>query len=392
VVGTVAGGGNGGTSAANYGQGGTGGSGPGGGGGGGGGYAASGGGGGGGGSGGGENTGNQGGNGGGPFAGTGGQCASGSSSNSGVNGGYLTAAGNGDVSTDASLEIGSGGGGGGSTTSGSYGGGGGGGGAGGGRIWLRAYTALTITASGSVVSQGSGGGQFGGPTFSSSYGGGGSGGGILLDSCTSITVAGTVDNRGRQANTLATANGGTVKLLYHDSVSVSGSIQTGRLFDAGPDSSSLQCNAEPTTPVLISPHAVDVGVPTPTGAASIGFLWTQCFDPEGFSITYELELAKDALFTDIEASQVDLSINETSQVIFLTGLPATKFWRVRARDLQGQEGAWSTTGTFRVVLDDGVNHGAKDCSISVGAMGVWLAPALLGFGLIGFGLRRRRKA
>ncbi|HTF56857.1 MAG TPA: hypothetical protein VK661_06460, partial [Planctomycetota bacterium] len=276
--------------------------------------------------------------------------------------------------------------------SGGYGGGGGGGGAGGGRIYLKGKVNLSISSTGSVLSQGSGGGQFGGPTFGSNYGGGGAGGGILLDCCTTITVAGTSNNQGRNANTLANANGGTVKFFYQDALQVTGTVQTGRLYDGGADSSGLNCNAPPTIPNIVAPNQVDVGVSVTGGEASITFQYTASTDPEGSSVTYEIDIAPDGTFTTIEKSVTGIQGTETTQLVSVPGLPLPKYWRVRARDLQGQESAWSSNATFRLVLEDGINHGAGDCSISVGAAGAWLASALLGIALLGFGLGRRRTA
>jgi len=390
-AGTAAGGGNGGTGGGAA-AGGAGGTGPGGGGGGAGGNAAAGGAGGGGGSGGAENTGNTGGNGGGQFGGAGSACVSANSTSNGGNGGYAAGAANGDNSVDHAVNIGSGGGGGGSTTNGSYGGGGGGGGAGGGRIILKAYVSLTVSASGNIQSQGSGGGQFGGPTFQSNFGGGGAGGGIILDCCTVIVVAGTINNQGRNANTLSSTNGGTVKFFYQNGLQVTGTVLTGRLFDGGADSSAQNCNAEPSTPTIIGPKDVDVSSNSDSGDAAFIFQWTVSIDPEGSSVTYEVDIARDAIFTDIEKSVVGIPTNETDQTVTLTGLPVTKYWRVRARDLQGQEGQWSSPAKFQIVLDDGKNHGAGDCSISVGSAGVWLASSVLGLALLAFGLGRRRAA
>jgi hypothetical protein len=279
----------------------------------------------------------------------------------------------------------SGGGGGGGR--GGYGGGGGGGG--GGRIWLRAFVSLTITSTGSVLSQGSGGGQFGAPTFQSNFGGGGAGGGIMLDCCSDITIAGTVDNRGRLANTLSTTNGGTLKLFHQDNVNNTGTVQTGRLYDGGQDSSSQLCNAAPSIPSIISPLDEDVSVKN-FGDVFIGFVWTESTDPEGSSVTYEVDIANVATFSTIEKSSTGITGTTSAQVITVSSLPVVKYWRVRARDAQGRESAWSSTSTIRLVLDDGINHGGGDCTISAGVGPGALMPAIFCAALLAFGLARRR--
>ena len=183
-----------------------------------------------------------------------------------------------------------------------------------------------------------------------------------------------------------------MKFFYQNGLNVTGTVLTGRLLDGGADSSAQNCNAEPTIPTIIGPKDVDVGASSDSGDVPILFQWTVSTDPEGSSVSYELDIARDAIFTDIEKSIVGIPTNESDQTITLTGLPVTKYWRVRARDFEGQEGQWSSPAKFQIVLDDGKNHGAGDCSISVGMAGVWISSALLGIGLLAFGLGRRRAA
>jgi hypothetical protein len=202
------------------------------GGGGGGGYSAGAGGGGGGGTGG-QNApaGNNGGNGGGTYFGAGGLGSTGNTPASGGNGGYLVAGGNGDVSTDTTLAIGSGGGGAGSSSNGGYGGGGGGGGAGAAKVSFFATTSATVGASAQIRLQGAQGGQSGGPTFQSYYGGGGGGGGLLFYCPGSVTLnsGAIVDNRGCLLQTPSTTNGGTIKIFY-GSLTNNATLTYGRLY------------------------------------------------------------------------------------------------------------------------------------------------------------------
>ena len=310
------------------GAGGVGGTGFGGGGGGGGGSSAAGGAGGGGGTGGKTAVWNNGGDGAGPFKGTAGPGTTGSSNavtNGGKDGGYAAASSNGDTSTDMSLSMGSGGGGGGASTSGSYGGGGGGGGAGGG--WVALISSGDVSILGSVTAIGGGGGKAGGGGGTTGGdGGGGAGGGILLFGL-KLTVSGTVDARGRTQNTLATANGGTIKIYYSSDQSASGNIQGGRIFK----------NGRPAMGDLLSPSNDG------TGTVRTEFSWAAARDPESDAITYNIQVSETSTFSPLIIDKQGLSQTQYTSETDLTG--AAFFWRVRAKDIVGY-GAWSATWKF----------------------------------------------
>ena len=169
-----------------------------------------------------------GGKGGGPAGGAGA-----SHPNGGSAGGYAAANGNGDLTTDASLRLGSGGGGGsgGVCCSATNGEGGGGGAAGGGAVRLGADSVLRIYPGGVVAASGGAGGGGGwGWTYedAASGGGGGGGGGVLveaetlvLDTGSFIRSLGGYSGQNTQSNAgghggdgdALKPNGGTVKIL-----------------------------------------------------------------------------------------------------------------------------------------------------------------------------------
>jgi hypothetical protein len=109
-------------------------------------------------------------------------------------------------------------------------------------------------------------------------------------------------------------------------------------------------------------------------------------------ISYELQVARDGGFIDIEA-QIFSSAGTSSYPVTLTVERDNKFWRVRAKDIGGNFSAWSPALTFRVVHDDGFDHGAGDASKSCGFGASAAAPGaalvLLGLALIGLAAARR---
>ncbi|MCB9635189.1 MAG: hypothetical protein H6721_23940 [Sandaracinus sp.] len=112
----------------------------------------------------------------------------------GIHGGYRSASGNGDTSTDRVVYLGSGGSGGGAGAVQEAGGGGGG--AGGGAIRLYAAIRLEIASTARLLANGAGagGGGFdqGGSSSVGRVGGDGAGGGILLEAAElSIQATGT---------------------------------------------------------------------------------------------------------------------------------------------------------------------------------------------------------
>ena len=323
--GTTAGGGTGGTNCSVGGPGGTG---FGGGGGGGGGCSAAGGGAGGGGSGGVDSPGRDGGAGGGAFGGAGGPGDPSCTFSSGSNGGYLVADGNGDLSTDLSVQLGGGGGGGGSVGSGSCGGGAGGGGAGGGAIALYATGSMTI--SGSILAQGSGGGAHGAPNALASgfRGGGGAGGGIAIQSNGVITFSGTMDNQGRQLDTLSTQNGGTVKISAN-TFNNTGTINTGRQY---------MVTVVPGIPTHLAPaDASFVNTQTPL------IDWNDSASTVGIQ-NYDLQVDNDPLFGSPDVQTTVVPSQATAPAL----AEGTWYWRVQARNNNGDVSGFSTSWRFTV--------------------------------------------
>ena len=219
-----------------------------------------------------------GGQGGGSYGGPGGAPGRPASYNPGAmggKGGYAVSQGQGDVSVDESLKMGSGGGGGGGaagtvsgTTGGTGGGGGGGGAANRGGGWIKLFASNSINISGSILSKGldnlagNGGNGGNGDNNYSGYGGvggnagiagssnggaggkkqrvtqyakpggeggWGAGGGILLKcpADSAISIKGTIDDRGGGNSP---DNGGTVKILYAGVAPSIARVYTGRLY------------------------------------------------------------------------------------------------------------------------------------------------------------------
>jgi hypothetical protein len=304
--------------------GGQGGTGYGGGGGGGAGNWAGGGGGGGGGSGGKDAPSTTGGDGAGPYGGKAGQGTGGQPSGQyGSNGGYMAAAANGDTTKDASIVRGGGGGGGGSSTSGSYGGGGGGGGAGGGAVALTSTGDISIQ--GSVTATGGGGGIAGSGNGKAGDGGGGAGGGILIQGLL-VTVSGVVDARGRAGNSISTANGGTVKILFARD-GIGGTVEGGRIYK----------NGRPVMGELLTPARDGAALLRPT------FTWEDATDPEKDPVTYHLQVSATNTFGTTVIDEDNL---HSESYTAPTDLIGTEFyWRVRGGDAAGW-GAWSETWRF----------------------------------------------
>jgi hypothetical protein len=312
--GTVDEGGRGGDSPYSGMPGGDGGTGFGAGGGGGGGDTAGGGGGGGGGSGGKDSAWTSGGDGAGPATGKGGPGSNSAinSQQAGGNGGYMTPGGNGDTSTDFSVVMGSGG--------------GGSGGAGGGLVALT--SSGDIEVHGTISTTGAGGGLCGNKV--NVRGGGGGGGGVAL-SALKVTVDGTIDARGRDGDTLTTANGGSIKLSYSEKNIASGTFLGGRLF----------ANGKPHMNGLVSPpYGAEV-------APRVVFVWQAASDPDNDPLTYHIQVAASDDFSpeSIQFEKDGLKVTTYTSPIALHGKPF--YWRVIASDKAGP-GNWSDTWTFGI--------------------------------------------
>ncbi|HZN62738.1 MAG TPA: kelch repeat-containing protein [Planctomycetota bacterium] len=138
----------------------------------------------------------------------------------------------------------------------------------------------------------------------------------------------------------------------------------------------------PADPVAISPTNVDIQVPDPVYGA-VTLHWVESTDNGPVSgISYELQVARDGGFLDIEA-QLFSTAGTSSYPISLTVSRYDKFWRIRARDVGGNFSNWSGQLHFRVTYNDGVDHGGGDSKKSCGFGAAAAAPALAGamFGL-----------
>ena len=157
-----------------------------------------------------------------------------------------------------------------------------------------------------------------------------------------------------------------------------------------PDFRSDQVN--PADPVGVAPSNIDIQVPDPV-YGDVTLFWTESTDNGPVQgISYELQVATDGGFLNIEA-QLFSTAGTDNYPITLTVSRYEKHWRMRAQDVGGNFSNWSEPLTFRVTYNDGVNHSAGDskkyCGFAAGPGGVSLLVALLGFALIATGGRRR---
>ncbi|HEY3227511.1 MAG TPA: kelch repeat-containing protein [Planctomycetota bacterium] len=153
--------------------------------------------------------------------------------------------------------------------------------------------------------------------------------------------------------------------------------------DRSPDFRSDQ--VPPTAPVPRSPNGIDIDVPDPA-AGLVTFEWEESKDDgPAEALTYELQVARDLEFDDLETS-VDIPAGRTSWSVYLAVARESRYWRIRARDIGGNAGDWGERLEFRVTHDDGWNHAAGDgrngCGYGAGGGGGgavgWIpAPAVL---------------
>jgi hypothetical protein len=147
----------------------------------------------------------------------------------------------------------------------------------------------------------------------------------------------------------------------------------------------------PADPLAISPSNVDLDVHHPVGGYGT-LTWTESTDNGPVAgISYEIQVARDGGFIDIEA-QIFSSAGTSSYPVYLTVSRYNKYWRLRARDVGGNFSAWSTPLTFRVVYDDQLDHAAGDAKRSCGMAATGTASlvmALLGFAILGLASGRR---
>ncbi|MBI4565900.1 MAG: hypothetical protein HY716_14525 [Planctomycetes bacterium] len=123
----------------------------------------------------------------------------------------------------------------------------------------------------------------------------------------------------------------------------------------------------PGAPALESPEIGDLMSEHSEGD-HVEFSWMpapeDAADPR---LRYDIEVARDSMFRDVEASAAGLSGTRIDLPLSVSRFQ--KFWRVRAKDKAGNVGPWGKFKRFRLVWDDGIRHSAGDgvggCSASV---------------------------
>ena len=149
----------------------------------------------------------------------------------------------------------------------------------------------------------------------------------------------------------------------------------------------------PADPLAESPNNVDLQVDHPVvGYATLA--WTESTDNGPVAgISYEIQVARDGGFIDIEA-QIFSTAGTSSYPVQLTVSRYDKHWRLRARDVGGNFSQWSTPLAFRVVYDDKLDHGAGDakkgCGMAATAAGS-MTGLLYGLALLGLAATRLRR-
>ena len=147
----------------------------------------------------------------------------------------------------------------------------------------------------------------------------------------------------------------------------------------------------PSDPEAKAPRNIDIQVTDPT-TGPVTLYWVEATDNGPVAgISYELQVAKDGGFQDIEA-QLFSTAGSTSYPVSLSVSRFEKFWRMRAQDIGGNLSNWSAPLTFRVTYDDGLNHSAGDakkaCGFAATAFPA-LGTGILGLAILGLASLRR---
>lgn len=98
---------------------------------------------------------------------------------------------------------------------------------------------------------------------------------------------------------------------------------------------------------------------------NLEFDWNSVTDPNGDTVSYVIDLAADDSFTNIVFTAVTTEIFRT----FTLEKGVTYYWRVKARDSQGSESAYSVTQSFFTEPDAGVNTLPTAASIENPSLG-----------------------
>ena len=160
-----------------------------------------------------------------------------------------------------------------------------------------------------------------------------------------------------------------------------------------PDSPDFRSDqVPPAIPVAVSPSETDIQVSDPS-AGPVTLAWEESTDNgPADAITYEIQVAREGSFGDIEA-QLFSSAGNTSMDVDLTVSSSQKYWRLRARDVGGNLSGWSNVRTFRVTFNDGANHSSGDakkvCGASAGAAASPMTGMIFGLAVLAFAAGRR---
>ena len=147
----------------------------------------------------------------------------------------------------------------------------------------------------------------------------------------------------------------------------------------------------PSNPIALAPSNIDTQVPDPV-YGDVTLYWIEATDNGPVAgISYELQVAFDGGFLDIEA-QLFSTAGQSDYPITLTVSRFEKHWRMRARDVGGNFSEWTNPLKFRVTYNDGQNHSAGDakkaCGFTAAAVPA-IGSALLGLAILGLAAGRR---
>ena len=150
----------------------------------------------------------------------------------------------------------------------------------------------------------------------------------------------------------------------------------------------------PSNPQPSYPSNVDIQVNSPS-AGPVLLMWQEATDnAPSVGISYELQVATDGGFLDIEA-QLFSTAGTSEYPVTLSVSRYDKHWRMRARDIGGNFSDWSPSLHFRVTYNDGLDHSAGDAKKACGftaAASPAIGTALLGAVLLALAAFRRKSA
>ncbi|WP_242204098.1 fibronectin type III domain-containing protein [Aestuariivivens insulae] len=113
--------------------------------------------------------------------------------------------------------------------------------------------------------------------------------------------------------------------------------------DPGPD----PVNTAPTVPTQVYPLSNTLCIDN-----NVVFEWNASTDNEGNAITYRVEVSENSDFSTLAH---DVSSSSTSRVITLEK-GKSYYWRIKARDVKGEESAYSSVGQFLTEGEGVSNH------------------------------------